>query len=101
MSDFHERRMQMQQEWIDSAKQCEWRGDITLEEVQKHNTKDDLWMVYKGFVYDITQYMNNHPGGTSCLMPTNGHDMTRAYQSVHPYVDIKMIEKLKIGQLKA
>lgn len=102
MADFQERRMQMQMAWAEKAQQCEWRGDITPEEVQKHNTKDDMWVVYKGYVYDITQYVMNHPGGSSCLLNTsNGHDITRAWQSVHAYVDEKMIEKLKIGQLKA
>lgn len=34
-----------------------------MEEVAKHNTKDDCWTVYKGIVYDVTDYAPAHPGG--------------------------------------
>ena len=99
MSDVHERRMQMQQEWIDSAKQCEWRGDITLEEVQKHNTKDDCWIILKGFVYNITPYLHVHPAGPPCIMACAGGDLTEPYMKRHRWVSPRIIEKLKIGEL--
>ena len=28
----------------------------TLEEVAKHNTPADCWTIYKGMIYDVTQY---------------------------------------------
>ena len=96
---FHERRMEMQKEWEKNAKQLEWRGDITMEEVKQHATKKDCWCVLNGYVYDITQYVLNHPGGSNCFMPPNNKDITQVYYSVHPNVDPAMIEKLKIGKL--
>ena len=102
MSDvdgFREARTRMQQEWMESAKQCEWIGDITMEEVNQHNTKKDMWVVFNGFVYDMTQYIFKHPGGTNCFMPPYKKDITQQFMAIHPYVDPKLIEKLKIGKL--
>ena len=34
-----------------------------MEEVAKHNTKEDLWVVVKGVVLDLTNWLDEHPGG--------------------------------------
>ena len=36
---------------------------ITAEEIATHNSKDDCWVVYKGKIYDVTDYIPRHPGG--------------------------------------
>jgi hypothetical protein len=40
--------------------------EISLEEVAKHNTKDDLWVAVKGIVMDLTSWVNEHPGLSHC-----------------------------------
>ncbi|OHT07129.1 Cytochrome b5-like Heme/Steroid binding domain containing protein [Tritrichomonas foetus] len=94
-----ERRMEMQKAWAENAKQLDWIGDITMEQVKEHSTKKDCWVVLNGFVYDITQYVLNHPGGSNCFMPPNSKDITANFYGVHPKVDPALIEKLKIGKL--
>jgi flavocytochrome c len=36
--------------------------EISLEEVAKHNKKEDLWIAVKGIVMDLTSWVNDHPG---------------------------------------
>jgi len=48
----------------------------SLEEVSKHNTKDDCWMIFKGHVYDVTPYFEFHPGGQRALLNFAGKDGT-------------------------
>ncbi len=34
---------------------------FTAEEIEKHKTVDDLWMVINGKVYDCTKFIDEHP----------------------------------------
>lgn len=34
---------------------------IKLSEIEKHTTRDDLWMVVNGKVYDVTSFVDEHP----------------------------------------
>ena len=39
-------------------------GDlISVEEISKHNTPEDCWIVVDGKVWDITEFAPEHPGG--------------------------------------
>ncbi|GAX74991.1 hypothetical protein CEUSTIGMA_g2437.t1 [Chlamydomonas eustigma] len=77
------------------------RKDITMEEVKRHKTKDDAWMVFNGLVYNITHYLKYHPGGIEILMKVAGRDGTSQFLKYHPYVNMRaMMEKCLIGSLK-
>ena len=96
--DIFARRNAMKEQWTQNAKQCEWIGDITMEEVNKHRTTKDCWCVINGTVYDFTQYVYAHPGGSSHFTRKNA-DITQAFNQFHPRLDLGFIEKLKIGKL--
>ncbi len=48
---------------------------ITREQLSKHNTRKDCWTCINGIVYDITEFINEHPGGSS-IMKIAGQDGT-------------------------
>ena len=50
--------------------------EYTMQEVALHNAPPSIWSVYKGAVYDITMYVNVHPGGQKMLEKVYGKDMT-------------------------
>eukprot|EP01133_Synstelium_polycarpum_P017540 gene17540-20930_t len=58
-----------------------------MEEVSKHCTRDDLWMVIEGKVYDCTTFVDDHPGGGEYLIQVAGTDAT------NDFVDIGHSEK--------
>lgn len=51
-------------------------GTYTVDEVKKHNTKDDLWVIIDGQVLDVTKFAPDHPGGEAALMLYAGRDAT-------------------------
>lgn len=48
---------------------------IPLDEVAEHCDEDSLWYTFRGAVYDLTFFINGHPGGTPRLL------MAGKYQS--------------------
>ncbi|CAG5132607.1 unnamed protein product, partial [Candidula unifasciata] len=50
--------------------------NVTAGELAVHNTQKDLWMALRGKVYNMTPYMEYHPGGIDELMRAAGKDGT-------------------------
>ena len=72
----------------------------TRAEVQKHNTKDDCWLVYKNGVYDVTKYVPLHPGGESNITGFGGLDSSTAFDQVgHSDFAHVQLQKYKIGNV--
>ncbi|KAK4170331.1 FAD binding domain-containing protein [Cladorrhinum sp. PSN259] len=57
--------------------------EFTLEEVAKHNKKEDLWVVVKGVVLDLTGWLDEHPGGPQAILNFMGRDATEEFEMLH------------------
>jgi cytochrome-b5 reductase len=78
------------------------RFPVTVEELKKHNTKDDCWIAIRGKVYNITKYLDYHPGGVPELIRGAGIDGTKLFDEYHPWVNIEqLLAKCYIGPLKS
>uniref|UniRef100_A0A8C6KZM4 Fatty acid desaturase 2 n=6 Tax=Nothobranchius TaxID=28779 RepID=A0A8C6KZM4_NOTFU len=51
-------------------------GVYTWEEVQRHCSKNDRWLVINRKVYNITQWARRHPGGSHVIGHYAGEDAT-------------------------
>lgn len=60
--------------------------EYSMEEVAKHNNKEDMWIVVKGIILDVTNWLDEHPGGANALFNFMGRDATEGKQSQPPYV---------------
>ncbi len=58
-------------------------GTYTVAEVQAANTASKCWTVIRGKVYDLTSYLNAHPGGKANIMQVCGKDGTATFDSQH------------------
>ncbi|MEM4259819.1 MAG: cytochrome b5-like heme/steroid binding domain-containing protein [Candidatus Woesearchaeota archaeon] len=54
---------------------------LTVETVATHNSLSDCWIIINGRVYDVTSYVNLHPGGSAGLAKACGKDGTQLYIS--------------------
>jgi cytochrome b involved in lipid metabolism len=66
-----------------SAKPTSEVGGITLTEIATHASRTDCWTAIDQTVYDLTGYIQQHPGGAGALENLCGIDATSAYKSQH------------------
>ena len=56
---------------------------LAWDEISQHNTKDDCWVVVDGVVYDMTDFLDEHPGGKRLPVKHSGKDVTEIWNSFH------------------
>lgn len=49
---------------------------LTGPKVAKHTSADDCWVVLYGNVYDVTEFLPSHPGGSNIILKLAGKDAT-------------------------
>lgn len=52
--------------------------------VAKHTSPDSCWVVLHGNVYDVTDFLPEHPGGSRIILQLAGRDATAEYDPIHP-----------------
>jgi len=55
---------------------------VTLAEVEKHNKDDDCWSVCHGVVYDLTKFLDQHPGGSEVITVLAGKDSSEDFEDI-------------------
>ncbi|WLF77905.1 hypothetical protein PVL30_001628 [Lodderomyces elongisporus] len=71
---------------------------IDKTELKKHKTRDDCWTCINGKVFNITPYVNFHPGGVEEIMKCAGRDGTVLFNKYHSWVNAdRMLENCIVG----
>ncbi|XP_030638341.1 cytochrome b5 reductase 4 [Chanos chanos] len=74
--------------------------EVTEEELKKHNTRNDCWTCIRGMVYNVSAYMDFHPGGEEELMRAAGIDGTDLFDQVHRWVNYEsMLKECLVGRM--
>eukprot|EP01062_Namystynia_karyoxenos_P058807 TRINITY_DN5027_c4_g1_i1.p1 TRINITY_DN5027_c4_g1~~TRINITY_DN5027_c4_g1_i1.p1 ORF type:complete len:718 (+),score=227.16 TRINITY_DN5027_c4_g1_i1:68-2155(+) len=63
---------------------------VTREEVGRHNKRGDIWVILKHKdgsekVYDLTAFIEEHPGGVGALLAHAGKDATEDFLAIHDW----------------
>ncbi|GBC09100.1 hypothetical protein RclHR1_00860038 [Rhizophagus clarus] len=57
---------------------------ISAQEVSKHNSREDCWVIIHDKVYDLTNFLPEHPGGSKVILNQAGKDATAVFDPIHP-----------------
>ncbi|KAF4739038.1 Delta 8 Fatty Acid Desaturase, partial [Perkinsus olseni] len=85
-----------------SSSSSELLPSYTWEEVARHASRESCWIVVDGFVYDLTNWLDRHPGGILPILNCAGDvDATDVFIANHPPKVVKRIlPAFKIGRLQ-
>ena len=73
---------------------------IPLDTVAWHDNCDDCWIVLYDRVYDITQFLRDHPGGEEILLEYAGRDATLAFRGIgHDATILRSLQPHLVGVL--
>ncbi|XP_044491614.1 cytochrome b5-like [Mangifera indica] len=73
---------------------------FSLAEVSQHNSPKDCWLVIDGKVYDVTKFLDDHPGGDEVLLSATGKDATDDFEDVGHSTSAKaMMDEFYVGHI--
>ncbi|GAA5928288.1 uncharacterized protein JCM15063_003839 [Sporobolomyces koalae] len=76
--------------------------NLTLQEVEQHKAVDNggVWLVVDGLVYDVTSFVDEHPGGKKVLLSAAGTDASDKFWQFHNKSILdKVAKQFLIGQI--
>ncbi|CAN0102626.1 unnamed protein product, partial [Pylaiella littoralis] len=82
--------------------------EYSMTEIATHATNESTWLVIKDMndgdtpkVYDVSSYLNDHPGGAEVMMEVAGQDATNMFEDIGHSTDARTeMKKFEIGRLK-
>lgn len=76
-------------------------GSYTMTQVATHKNAASCWTVISGTVYDLTQWISEHPGGEDAILSICGIDGSEAFNNQHggEQKQADILATYKIGRL--
>ncbi|KAL8129276.1 hypothetical protein V2J09_018431 [Rumex salicifolius] len=72
----------------------------TLADVAPHNDAKDCWLIIGGKVYDVTKFLEDHPGGPDVLLSVTGKDATGDFEDIgHSSSAKAMMDEMYVGDI--
>ncbi|KAF5541909.1 acyl dehydrogenase, partial [Fusarium napiforme] len=73
---------------------------FSREEVRSHTTDESLWCIIDSTVYDLTDFVDAHPGGETVLKQVAGQDATTAFYNLHRHEVLTKYKDLAVGTIE-
>ncbi|EUC45260.1 hypothetical protein COCMIDRAFT_96091 [Bipolaris oryzae ATCC 44560] len=76
--------------------------ELSQSEVASHNQGKDLWVCIRGYVYDVSNFIEEHPGGEEVLRSFAGKDATEAFEdAAHSEEVTPIMKELIVGKISS
>lgn len=74
---------------------------FTREDVGKHNTEEDCWVIIDNKVYNVTKWLPRHPGGKNLILNLAGKDCTEEFKIFHLNPNYARLRPFLVGEVVA
>ena len=82
-----------------SASNTTTSAGLTLEEVARHSTESDCWVVIGNDVYNVTSLIDTHSGGREAIIQYCGTNATEVFFSKHGQGPYEVLQSYYIGTI--
>jgi len=72
---------------------------LTATEVAKHNTKTDCYLIVNDQVYDVTAFIDQHPGGVEKIVEGCGKESSQIFAAIHSNFAWNLLKDYYVGDL--
>ncbi len=72
---------------------------LTRANVAKHNSVSDCYLIVKGSVYDVTNFIGDHPGGRRKIVDMCGQEATAVFSAIHSNFAWNLLKDFYVGPL--
>ena len=70
------------------------------KDVAAHDRPSDCWIIVRGVVYDVTSFLESHPGGPLLILSVAGGDATQAFAAPgHSTRAVEQLLSMRVGVL--
>lgn len=72
---------------------------LTTEEISKHNTANDCYLIVKNSVYSVTTFIDKHPGGRQRILDMCGKEASTIFSAIHSNFAWNLLKDFYIGKI--
>lgn len=83
---------------LPAASEPVWSG-FSMAQVATHDNIDDCYIVIESKVYDVTGFIDQHPGGVDKITSGCGKEMTGIFAKIHSNKAWDLLKKFQVGVL--
>ena len=72
---------------------------FTMTEVARHSTANSCYLVINNNVYDVSSYIDSHPGGREAITSRCGQEVSGIFAQIHSNRAWDLLAAYKIGSV--
>lgn len=74
---------------------------LSLSEVNKHNSASDCYLIINQKIYNVSSFINSHPGGAQKITEKCGQEVSDLFAQIHSNRAWDLLKKYQVGTISS